>query len=43
MAEYRQRAGAGAVVFFRAVRENPLKQIVILVHGVASGLGDGEF
>ena len=43
MAEYRQRAGAGAVVFFRAVRENPFKQIVVLIHGVMSGLGDAEF
>src|SRR5260370_32240179 len=37
LAEYRQRAGAGAVVFFRAVRENAFKQIVVLIHGVMSG------
>src|SRR6266852_4891212 len=35
MAEYRQRAGAGAVLFFRAVAENPFEQIVVLIHGVA--------
>jgi hypothetical protein len=33
MAEDRQRAGAGAVVLFRAVRENPFEQVVILIHG----------
>src|ERR1700694_3131146 len=44
MAEYRQRAGAGAVVLLRAVRENPFEQIVILVHGVKlRALREGEF
>src|SRR3984957_1796198 len=32
-AEDGQRAGAGAVLLFRAVRENPFEQVVILVHG----------
>ncbi len=31
--EHRQRAGAGAVMLFRAVRENPFKQVVVLNHG----------
>ncbi|HXQ05629.1 MAG TPA: hypothetical protein VN831_12875, partial [Bradyrhizobium sp.] len=35
MAEYRQGTGAGAVLFFRAVAENPFEQIVVLIHGVA--------
>ena len=33
VAEHRQRAGAGAVVLLRAVRENPFEQVVVLVHG----------
>src|ERR1700730_18029089 len=36
MAEYRQRAGAGAVALLRAVRENPFEQIVVLVHAFGS-------
>jgi hypothetical protein len=38
MAEDRQRAGAGAVVLFRAVGKDAFKQVAILIHGVASGL-----
>ena len=34
MAEDRQGAGAGAVMLFRAVSENPFEQVVILIHGV---------
>jgi hypothetical protein len=34
MAEDRQGAGAGAVVFFHAVGKNTFEQIVILIHRV---------
>jgi hypothetical protein len=34
VAEDRQRTGAGTVVLFRAVGENPFEQVVILIHGV---------
>ena len=35
MAEDRQRAGAGAVAFLRAVRENSFQKVVVLIHDVA--------
>ena len=34
VAEHRQRAGAGAVVFLRTVGEDAFEQVVVLVHGV---------
>ncbi len=39
VAEYGQRAGAGAVVLLRTVGEYPLHQLVILVHSADIGLG----
>jgi hypothetical protein len=43
MAEHRQRAGAGAVVLFRATAENMLHQIEVLAHSTTYFRLDGRW